>query len=149
MMRKIILILPGLLFFISCSAVKERLAIRQCKFFFVSVKPYNFTYHNFSLDFTLKGENPNRVDAVLDRFTYTFFINETAIFSGKTGEGLRIPANKSKNFKTTLVLEYNKLGDALIEAIRLKKADYKIKARVYIKTILGDIGYPVEIKNPQ
>ena len=131
---------------VSCTAVKERLAIKQCKFSFVSVVPYKFTFDNLSLDFTLKGENPNRVDAVLDRFFYTFFINKTAVFSGETAKGLRIPAKKSKNFKTTLVLEYNKLGDALIEAIRLQKAEYRIKAKVYIKTILGEIGYPVEIE---
>ena len=143
--RKIILFFIIILG-VSCTAVKERLAIKQCKFLFVSVVPYKFTFDNLSLDFTLKGENPNQVDAVLDRFTYTFFVNKTMVFSGETGAGLRIPAKKSKNFKTTLVLEYNKLGDALIEAIRLQKAEYRIKAKVYIKTILGDIGYPVEIE---
>lgn len=85
------------------------------------------------------------MDAVLDRLVYTFYANDTDLFSGTTGKGIKIPAGKSKKFVTTMTLQYNKLGEALVEAIRLGKADYKIKARAYTTTIIGEISYPVEI----
>ena len=131
---------------VSCSAIKERLAIKECKFELLSVSPYNFTFSDLKLDFVIKVDNPNKIDAALDKFTYTFFTNETDVFSGTTGKGIKIPAGKSKNFTTTITLTYNKIGTALVEAIKLRKAEYKVKAKAHINTPIGEISYPVEIK---
>ncbi len=130
---------------LSCAAVKERVAIKECTFSLVSVTAHDFTFSNLKIDFEIKGYNPNRIDAVLDKFVYTFFVNETDVFSGTTGRGIKIPAGKSETFTTTMTLEYNKIGEALIEAIKFEKADYKLEARAYISTILGEISYPVDI----
>ena len=130
---------------ISCATVQERLAIKECKFSLVSVTAHDFEFYNMKLDFQLKVENPNKVDAVLDKLTYSFYANETNVFSGTTGQGIEIPAGKSKNFTTTITLEYNKIGQALIEAITMETATYTIEAKSYIKTPLGEISYPVEI----
>ena len=145
-MNKVIYFIVILLLFLSCTAVKERLAIKECKFSLVSVTAYDFTFSNLKVDFEIKSENPNKVDAVLDKFVYTFYINKTRVFSGTTGQGIKIPAGKSQNFTTTITLEYNKIGEALIEAIKFKNAEYKIDAKVFIKTPIGEISYPVEIK---
>ncbi len=132
-------------FLVSCTGVRERLALKECIFSLISVTPYEFTFNSLKLDFELKVDNPNSVDAVLDKLLYTFYANETDLFSGTTGKGIKIPAGKSKKFVTTMTLEYNKVGEALVEAIRLGKADYKITARAYTTTIIGEISYPVEI----
>jgi LEA14-like dessication related protein len=135
----------ALVLVVSCTAVQERLAIRECKFSLVSVTPHDFTFSNLQLDFEIKGENPNPINAVIDKLTYTFYVNDTNVFSGTTGQGITIPANKSKNFSTTITLEYTKIGEALIEVIKLQTATYKIKARAYVSTVIGEISYPVEI----
>ncbi len=134
-----------LILFISCSAIKERLAIKECKFTLLSATPYDFTFSNLKLDFELKVQNPNKIDAVLDKLDYTFYVNQTDVFSGTTGKGIKVPAGQSKEFTTTITLEYTKIGDAIVEALRLKKADYKIKAKAYVNTKLGTISYPVEV----
>jgi len=143
-MNKIIyfLIIGSLL---SCTAVKERVAIKECKFSLVSATAYDFTFSNLKVDFGIEVRNPNKVDAVLDKLVYTFLVNETDVFSGTTGKGIKIPGGKKRTFITTITLEYNKIGEALIEAIKFRKAEYKVKARAYIETILGEISYPVEI----
>jgi LEA14-like dessication related protein len=143
-MKKLILLSLCVLL-ISCTAVKERLAIKECKFSLLSVKPYDFTFNNMKLDFDIKAENPNNVNATLDRLAYTFYANNTDIFQGTTGKGLSIPAGKTNTFTTTVTLEYTKLGQAITEAIRLKTASYKVQATAYINTILGEISYPVTI----
>ena len=143
-MNKISCLLVIILLF-SCAAVQERLAIKECKFSFISAKPYAFTFNNLKLDFDIKVDNPNSVDAVLDRFTYTFLADESAIFSGTTGKGIKIPAKKSNTFTTTMTLEYNKIGQVLVSAIKLGGAAYKVKATAFVNTILGEISYPVEI----
>uniref|UniRef100_A0A7C4TFP4 Late embryogenesis abundant protein LEA-2 subgroup domain-containing protein n=1 Tax=candidate division WOR-3 bacterium TaxID=2052148 RepID=A0A7C4TFP4_UNCW3 len=129
----------------SCSVITERLAIKECKFSLLSVNPYDFTFSNLKLDFELKVQNPNKIDAVLDKLDYTFFVNKADVFTGTTGKGIKIPAGKSERFTTTITLEYTKIGDAIVEALRLKKAEYKIKAKAYINTKIGEISYPVEV----
>lgn len=143
-MKRIIIIC----FFIlvaSCSAIKERLAIKECKFTFLSANAYDFTFSDLKVDFALKVQNPNDIDAVLDKLDYTFYVNQTDVFSGTTGKGLRVSAGKSENFTTTITLEYTKIGQTIVEVLRLKTASYSIKAKAYIKTIIGEISYPVNI----
>ena len=130
---------------IACTALQERLAIKECKFALVSVRPHTFTFSNLKVDFDIKVDNPNSVDAVLDKLVYTFFANNTDVFSGTTGKTVSIKAKKSEQFTTTITLEYNKIGQALAEAMKLGSAGYRIDARAYISTVLGEISYPVSI----
>jgi len=144
-MNRTIKIFIFLSLILSCSAIKERLAVKECKFTFNSANAYDFTFSDMKVDFELKIQNPNNVDATLDKLDYTFYVNQTDVFSGTTGRGLKVPAGKSENFTTTITLEYTKIGQAIVEAIRFKTASYSIKAKAYVKTIIGEISYPVEI----
>lgn len=131
---------------VSCTALQERAAIKECKFRLVSVSPYDFTFSNMKLDFDIKVENPNSIDALLDKLVYTFYANEIDVFSGTTGKTINIPAKKSTNFPTTITLEYTQVGQALAEAMKLRKAAYRVEARAYVSTILGEVSYPVSIE---
>ncbi len=133
---------------LSCAAIRERLAIKECTFSLVSVTPYEFTFNSLKLDFEIKVNNPNSVDAVLDKLVYTLYASDTDLFSGTTGRGIKIPSKESKRFVTTVSLQYSNMGEALIEAIRLAQVEYKIIARAYTTTIMGEISYPVEIVLP-
>jgi LEA14-like dessication related protein len=141
------IIIPIILLIVvtSCSFIKERIAIKECKFTLTDVKPYDFSFSDMKIDFTIKGQNPNKVDAKLDKFTYDFFINNKELFTGTTGKGVSIPSGKSTDFTTTISLDYNKVGDALVSAIKLGNVTYTIKATAYINTLIGEISYPVEI----
>jgi len=131
---------------LSCSGIKERLAIKECKFKLVAVSPHSFTFSDLKVDFGIRVDNPNNVDAVLDKFIYTFYTNNTQVFSGTTGKTVNIKANKSETFTTTITLEYSKIGQALAEAMKLGSAVYRIEGRAYINTVLGEISYPVSIE---
>jgi LEA14-like dessication related protein len=132
-----------------CAQVQERLALKECTFAFVSVRAYDFQFDRAKLDFTIRAKNPNQVDAVLDRLTYTLYVNEIDVFSGTTGEQIRIPAGKSTSFATTVTLTYAAIGAALIEAIKLEKAQYELEAHAHIGTVLGELSYPVTITFPE
>lgn len=129
----------------ACTAVKERLAIKECKFSLVSVRAYDFDYSDLKLDFAIEINNPNKADAVLDKFTYSFYADENSVFSGTTGQSIKVAPGKSKTFLTTITLEYKKIGGSIIDAITMGKAVYKMKGQAYVKTMLGEISYPVEI----
>jgi LEA14-like dessication related protein len=130
---------------VSCAALKERAAIKECKFRLVSVRAYDFTFANMKLDFSIRVDNPNNIDAVLDKLVYTFYVNDTDVFSGTTGRTISIPAENSTQFPTTITLEYSQIGQALAEAMKLKRAAYRMEARAYVSTILGEVSYPVNI----
>ena len=134
---------------ISCASVQERLALRECTFTLVEVSVYDYQYDRMKLDFVIRAKNPNNVNAVLDRFTYTMYVNEKDIFSGETNKQVTISAGKSTNFTTTVTLEYAKLGTALIEAMQFEKAQYNLKAQAHVATVLGDITYPISIIFPE
>lgn len=131
---------------LSCAGIKERLAIKECKFALLSVTPHTFTFSNLQLDFDIRVDNPNSVDAVLDRLVYTFYANNADVFSGTTGKMLNIKAGGSERFTTTVTLEYTRIGQTLVEAMKLGSAAYRIGARAYVSTLLGEISYPVEIE---
>lgn len=130
---------------LSCASIKERLAIKECKFSLISVKPHTFTFSDLKVDFEIKIDNPNNVDAVLDKFVYEFFTNDMKVFSGTTGNKIEIDAKKSETFTTTITLAYNAIGQALVEAMKLGSAAYRIDARAYVNTLLGEMSYPVSI----
>jgi LEA14-like dessication related protein len=130
---------------ISCAAIQERLAVRECTFALVSVTPHDFTFNNVTVDFKIEGKNPNKVDAVIDKFTYTFFVNNTDVFSGTTGKGITIPKQGAADFATSILLDYVNLSQTIIEVLKTQQASYTVKARAYVSTILGEISYPVEI----
>ncbi|KPK73037.1 hypothetical protein AMJ87_02965 [candidate division WOR_3 bacterium SM23_60] len=134
---------------IACAGVQERLALKECTFAFVSVRAYDFQFDRMKLDFTIRASNPNQIDALLDRLTYTLYVNEIDVFSGTTGTQVKIPARAATNFSTTVRLTYAKVGTALIEAMKLEKAQYELRAQAHIATGLGDLTYPVLITFPE
>lgn len=131
--------------FVSCTALQERVAIKECRFRLVSVTAYDFTFSNMKLNFNIRVDNPNSIDAVLDKLAYTFYVNDIDVFSGTTGKIINIPAERSTEFSTTITLEYTQIGQALAEAMKLKQAAYRMEARAYVSTILGEMSYPVNI----
>ncbi|MBE0432107.1 LEA type 2 family protein [candidate division WOR-3 bacterium] len=145
-MKRIMASIVLLSLVLSCASLRERLAIKECKFALLSVTPHTFTFSNLQLDFDIKVDNPNSVDAVLDKLVYTFYANNADVFSGTTGKTLNIKARDSEQFTTTITLEYTKIGQALVEAMKLGSAAYRIGARAYVSTVLGEISYPVEIE---
>lgn len=144
-MKKELLLSLIVLPWFACSAIQERLALKNCKFALASVDAYDFGFSNMKLDFVIKVDNPNDVDATLDKLTYDFLVNATEVFNGTTGRQVKIPAKQSHSFTTTVTLEYAKIGQALVEAIRLEKADYAVNAEAHINTPLGEIVQPVDI----
>ena len=144
-MKKVICLF-AIVMLIGCAAIKERLAIKECKFSLLSVTPYDFSFSDLKLDFVINVQNPNSIDAVLDRLEYDFLVNQTGVFSGTTGEGLKVQSGKAAKFTTTITLAYTKIGSVLVDAIRLKKAAYEVKAKSFIDTPIGAISYPIDIK---
>jgi LEA14-like dessication related protein len=145
-MKTILSSLVSLCLILSCSSIKERLAIKECKFRLLSVSPHSFTFSDFKVDFDIKVDNPNNVDAILDKLAYSFFANNTKVFSGATGKTVNVKAKKSETFTTTITLEYNKIGQALAETMKLGSATYSMDGRAYVSTVLGEISYPVSIE---
>ncbi|MEO0226110.1 MAG: LEA type 2 family protein [candidate division WOR-3 bacterium] len=134
-----------LLLITGCSFLKERIAIKECTFKLKQVRPYDFTLTDLKLDLTVNIQNPNKIDAVLDRLDYSLSIAGENVFTGVMGQRQRIPAGKSKDILTTVVLNYQSVSMAIIKAIKEGNPTYSINGRAYIDTPGGSINYPVNI----
>jgi len=66
-MKKLILLLPLL----SCSLIQQRVSLANCKFSLKSASLKGVDFSGFDLGIILNVQNPNEIDAVLDRITGT------------------------------------------------------------------------------
>ncbi len=141
-MKKLSVILTLLL---GCSLIQERLAVKECKFSLKQARPYEFTLSDLKLDLTIGIANPNKVDAVLDRFDYQLVIAGENVLSGSTSQRIKVLSGKSKDFVTTVALNYQSISTAILKALKEGNPTYEMKGRVYIDTPIGSINYPVTI----
>ncbi len=130
---------------LSCTFLKERLAVKECTFKMKQVRPYDFTLTDLKLDVTIDISNPNKVDAVLDKLDYTLFVAGENVISGTTNQRIKVLAGKSKDFLTTIGINYQSVSSAIIKAIKEGNPSYQIKGRAYIDTPIGSINYPITI----
>lgn len=130
---------------ISCSFLKERLAVKECNFKLRQARPYDFSLTDLKLDLTINIANPNKVDAVLDKLDYTLFVAGESIVSGATNQKIKVLAGKNKDFVTTVLINYQSISAAILKALKEGSPSYAVKGRAYIDTPIGQINYPITI----
>jgi LEA14-like dessication related protein len=138
--------LAAVVLMLSCSLIRERLAVKECNFSLKQARPYEFTLSDLKLDLVIGIANPNKVDAVLDRFDYQLVVGGENVLSGATGQRTRILAGKTKDLLTTVTINYQSISTAILKALKEGNPTYEMKGRAYIDTPIGSLNYPVTIK---
>jgi len=149
-MRRIvsITILILMLFSLNCSEFMKRMAVKELQFSLIRVGLIDYNLTDMTLKVDIRATNPNDIDAVIDKLDYTFFINDKSAASGTTAKRVKVTAGNKKTFATELTVNYIGLGTALFEAVKEKRADYKLEGKVYIETSVGSITFPVNLLYP-
>lgn len=133
---------------LGCSEFAKRMAVKELDFSLnrVSLVDYDMTYMTLNVD--VEADNPNDVDAVIDRLDYSFSINDKNVANGTTAQKVTVKANKSKNISTKMKINYIKLGAALLEAVKNKTADFELEGTVFVETPIGAISFPIDLLYP-
>jgi LEA14-like dessication related protein len=149
-MRKAVFLLIAAICCLSlgCSEFAKRMAVKELDFSLerVSLDEYDMTY--MTLNVEVKADNPNDIDAVIDRLDYSFSINDNSVASGTTARKVTVEANKMKNISTKMKINYMKLGAAILDAVKNKTADFRMEGTVYVDTPLGAITFPIDLLYP-
>ncbi|OQX52493.1 MAG: hypothetical protein B5M53_08335 [Candidatus Cloacimonas sp. 4484_209] len=147
-MRKVLAVLLLLIFMLGCSEFMKRMAVKNLHFELAKVNLINYTPSDMTLKVDIDAENPNDIDGVIDRLEYTFLINNKDAVSGKTLNKVVVKAGEKKTFSTLLSINYLKLGTAVLNAVKSKKANYRLNGKVYMDTQIASIVFPVELFYP-
>ena len=94
----------------------------------------------------IEVKNPNKIDVVIEKFTYDFYVNDINAFSGIFSQRTEIKSGKSKTISMLIDIPYSRITKTILSLIKEKKADYRIKGRVYLSTLIGEFPFDVEIK---
>ncbi|MBN2542053.1 LEA type 2 family protein [bacterium] len=156
MKRCIIIVIITLigLFFTNCSLlqqVESRLAIKNCKFRIANVRDirYNPVIDPNNLEFIINMEckNPNReVETILDKITFDLYVNDNKTTSGSISKQLTIEPLQVVTFPITVGLNLRDVSTAIFNAISNERADYRIEGTAFFNTPIGEISFPVTIK---
>ena len=149
-MRKIIVITLVAVCFLSfgCTELMKRMAVKELDFSLRRVSLVDYDLTNMTLNVEIKADNPNDIDAVIDRLDYSFSINDKVATTGTTARKITVKAEGTKTISTKLKVNYLNLGAAILEAVKNKKADFRLEGTVYVDTPIGAITFPIDLLYP-
>ena len=142
-MRKIFLIsllcLTG-----SCAMVQEQLKVRKPTVKFVSAHAHSFTLKSMKVDVNLAVTNPNPITVKADRIDLLLYINKRKTVKVMFND-INLPAEKTEKLNATVKIPYKSVGTAIVGVVRRGKVAYKLDGKIFIKTPVGMLDFPVTI----
>ncbi|NPA80193.1 MAG: LEA type 2 family protein [Thermotogae bacterium] len=137
---------------VGCATVQERVSLKDCEFSIQGAKLRNVDLQGFSMDVLLKVVNPNSIDAVVDKFVGSVFIEGLKVADVSTKYGERVPAGSSVILPISVDVKYSYLKEAasrLLNVITLRRAEVGIEGKAYMEfdvPLLGKKTVPYPIK---
>jgi hypothetical protein len=129
----------------ACGMKERRLAIRNCRFALRSVKPVGLDLFGARFEIGIAVENPNDLEAVLDRFDFDFYLNGNRIAETHNPRKLVVPPGESRDLRLEVTVPYASAAK-LVQTIRSNDfKDYRVAGQVYISTAVGNFEFPVDV----
>jgi LEA14-like dessication related protein len=142
-MRKSLFI--TLIFFISgCAMVQEQLKVQKPDVKFVNAHAHSFTLSSMMVDVKLNVTNPNPITVKADRIDLLLYINKSKTVKVMFND-INLPANKTEKLNATVKIPYKSVGTALVGVVKKGKVTYKLEGKIFVKTPIGMLDFPVTI----
>jgi LEA14-like dessication related protein len=148
-MKRLILLLPLL----SCSLIQQRVSLANCKFSLKSASLKGVDFSGFNLGILLNVQNPNEIDAVLDRITGTIKLDGYKIADVSNSYKRTIKARGSADVPIDVRVEFSSLGstvNAVRDIIQKRRAKVSFEGKGYVDYEVPIIGkrsfsYPINL----
>jgi len=148
-MKKFIILLPIL----SCSLIQQRLTLANCKFSMKSASLKGVDLSGFNLEIILNVQNPNEIDAVLDRINGTVKLDGYKIADISNSYKRVIKAGGSADVPIDVRVEFSSLGSALnavSDIVQKRRANVSFEGKGYVDyniPVLGrrSFSYPINL----
>ena len=125
--------------------IQQRMALRNCQFDLVNVRPHSFSVMNMLLDLELQIINPNTIRVIMDRLDLLLYITGRRPLTAAFG-GARIEPGDSRILTTTLRIPYLRVGMAVVDMMRSEEeVTYRLDGQVYLNSAWGTFRFPVTL----
>ncbi len=142
-MRKILLI-SLLLLTSGCAMVQKQLKVRKPDVKFVNARAHSFTLSSMKVDVKLDVTNPNPITVKADRIDLLLYINKRKTVKVMFND-INLPANKTEKLNATVKIPYKSVGTAIVGVVKRGKVTYKLEGKIFVKTPIGMLDFPVTI----
>lgn len=127
-----------------CAMVQEQLKVRKPTVKFVSAHAHSFTLKSMKVDINLAVTNPNPITVKADRIDLLLYINKRKTVKVMFND-INLPAEKTEKLTATVKVPYKSVGSAIVGVVKKGKVAYKLDGRIFIKTPVGMLDFPVTI----
>ncbi len=124
--------------------VQEQLKVQKPTVKFVSARAHGFTLKSMKVDVNLAVTNPNPVTVKADRIDLLLYINKRKTVKVIFND-INLPAEKTEKLTATVKIPYRSMGRAIVGVIKKGKVAYKLDGKIFIKTPIGMLDFPVTI----
>ena len=136
-----------------CSLIQKRVALKDCKFSLAGAQLKSVSLSGFSMDVLLSVQNPNPVDAVLDRFVGSVKLEGVKVADVSNTFGRTVKAKSSATVPITVSVRYSYLKGAanrIMGVINSRRANVGVEGKAYMEFNLPFVGkqsipYPVRL----
>lgn len=148
-MKKAFLILMSLTILAGCSFLQERLAVKNCKFSFVSARPMlsvtDMLQRRLRVKLRIRIKNPNKGKATIDNLDLMLYLEGRKTVTASF-PGVSIPAGGIRTVSSTVTVPFSAAGNAVVATVKKKgQIRYRLAGKVYVKTPLGKTSFQVDI----
>lgn len=142
-MKKFILAFGILALLVSCTQIRQVVAIKDLKIKFLNVEVANIIFSGVDLYLNFRAQNPNQVNAILLGFVVDIFANNVKVGKATLNKTLKVPAGGAITFTIPLHLDWDRLSQSLSSAIRRKSVLFKATGYALINTPMGRLRFKV------
>lgn len=153
-MKKLIILIPVLMFLISCSSqqIVESVAVTRCEYNLASVSVRGHGVSDITLNVVMTITNPNKeIDANIQKFEGNLYANNRAISEIKFSN-TKVPARKTIPLAATIKISFADMGTTLTGLVAMHSSEikYHIEGDIIFDTVLGEVPIPIYIyKKPE
>ena len=147
----IFLLLFGL---VNCAST-QLLALKDCRFRFVSLESQGLSSVSglltgeFKFIAKMEVENPNEVPVSIKEFNWELEVQEQTVASGGLTDNLKILPSDTSEFEIKAGISLRNLAESVKKSIQKLDADYTLRAKVALNTPYGVKSYKVSMKKGQ
>jgi LEA14-like dessication related protein len=129
----------------NCAHLMNTLAIVNCDYTLVDVKPANIGITAMDLIMSFQVRNPNPVGVTITSISFDFIVNDKKVLDGVMSRRTFIPSNQAVIMEHIMKLNYFESGSVVIDLLRRGSANYRVVGTVYFETPLGILAYDLDV----
>ncbi len=140
-------LLAGLvLVLVACPDVAARRALLNCHFDLRRVELARLSLTDTDLDLGIGVTNPNDLEAFVDRFDYTLFVDDQRAATGSSPGNLRIPIGQSRDLLVHAKVSHLDAAGVIAKLLRGGRHRATLRGTAYVAFLGSEHQFPITLE---